>query len=150
MFPVLATILLPFAVSFCLFHSVVQGPNILPVLSTFIVAPIIAALLVMIAPEKFARWISLAVASFVLGLGVKLFLNYQMGLSGFQFVEEIPWLKNLGISYILGVDGMSVLMVLLVTCVYFAGSLISWNISLRRKEYFVLFSLLVGGVAGAY
>jgi NADH-quinone oxidoreductase subunit M len=150
MFPVLATILLPFAVSFALFHSVVQGPNILPVLSTFIVAPIIAALLVMIAPEKYARWISLATASFALGLGMKLFLNYQTGISGFQFVEEIPWLKNLGISYILGVDGMSTLMVLLVTCVYFAGALISWNISLRRKEYFVLFSLLVGGVAGAY
>jgi NADH-quinone oxidoreductase subunit M len=79
-----------------------------------------------------------------------LFTAYQNAQGGFQFVESVPWLGNLGITYLLGVDGMSTLMVLLVACVYFAGSLISWNISLRKKEYFILFSLLVGGVAGAY
>jgi len=81
---------------------------------------------------------------------VKIFFIFQTAAGGFQFVEEVPWLTNFGINYILGVDGMSALMVLLVACVYFAGSLISWNITLRMKEYFILFSLLVGGVAGAY
>ena len=65
-------------------------------------------------------------------------------------MEKVPWLNNLGINYLLGVDGMSTLMVFLVASVYFAGTLISWNISLRIKEYFVYFSLLVSGVAGAY
>jgi NADH-quinone oxidoreductase subunit M len=150
MFSVIAAILVPFAASFGLFHCSAQGTALLPPLSVFIASPIISALLIMSAPEKYAKWISLFVSSFVLGIAVNLFLNYQAFLGGFQFVEEVPWLKNLGISYILGVDGMSVLMALLAASVYFAGSLISWNISLRRKEYFVLFSLLVGGVAGAY
>lgn len=150
MLSVLTTILVPFAAAFCFFHSPAQGPNALPVLTCFIVVPIIAAFVILASPEKWARWISLVSASLVLGTGVKLFLLYQNAVAGFQFVEEIPWLKNLGISYILGVDGMSTLMVLLVGAVYFAGSLISWNISLRKKEYFILFSLLVGGVAGAY
>jgi NADH-quinone oxidoreductase subunit M len=89
-------------------------------------------------------------ASLELGVAVKVFTLYQTPVGGFQLVEEVPWLNNFGIKYLLGVDGMSTLMVLLVACVYFAGTLISWNISMRKKEYFVLFSLLVGGVAGAY
>lgn len=150
MFSVLVTILAPLAISFNLIHPLAQGANLLPLLSTTIIVPVIAALLILISPEQWSRWISLAAASFELGLGIKLFLIFDRVASGFQFIEDISWLKNLGISYILGVDGMSALMVLLVTCVYFAGALISWNISMRKKEYFVYFSLLVGGVAGAY
>ena len=150
MISVLSTILVGFAASFCFFHSAAQGPNALPILTSFIVVPVLAALLIMASPEKFIRWISLAAASVELGIGLKLFLIFQTAEGGFQFVEEVPWLKSFGINYILGVDGMSALMVFLVAAVYFAGTLISWNIQLRVREYYVLFSLLVGGVAGAY
>lgn len=150
MFSVLATILVGFLATFTLFHPLAQGPNVLPILTCFIVVPVMAALLIMAAPEKWIRWISLFMASLELGIGFKLFFIFQTTAGGFQFVEEVPWLKNFGISYILGVDGMSALMVFLVACVYFAGTLISWNVSLRVREYYVLFSLLVGGVAGAY
>ena len=155
MLSLLATILIPFAAAFVFFHSPAQGANLLPPLSCFIAVPLIAAILVIGASEKYSRWISLFFASMELGIGVKIFFIFQAiqqtnATPGFQLVEEVPWLKNFGINYILGVDGMSTLMVFLVACVYFAGALISWNISLRRKEYFVYFSLLVGGVAGAY
>jgi len=151
MFSVIATILAPLAVSyFCFFHDPSQGPNALPVLSTFIIIPILSAFAIMASPEKWTRWISLFMASLELGVAFKVFAMYQVAAGGFQLVEEMPWLNNFGIKYLLGVDGMSTLMVLLVACVYFAGTLISWNISLRKKEYYVLFSLLVGGVAGAY
>ena len=149
MFPVLATILLPLGAALALFHSPAAGPG-LPMLTCFILIPILAAFAVMASPEKAARWISLFAASLELGLAVKIYLAFQVAVGGFQMVEEVPWLSNLGINYLLGVDGMSTLMVVLVACVYFAGALISWNISMRRKEYFVLFCLLVGGVAGAY
>src|SRR5690242_4620690 len=155
MLSLLATILIPFAASFSFFHSPAQGANLLPPLSCFIAIPLIAALIIIGAPEKYSRWISLFFASLELGVAVKVLLIFQ-GIyqtnptPGFQLVEEVPWLQNFGINYLLGVDGMSTLMVFLVACVYFAGALISWNITLRIKEYFVLFSLLVGGVAGAY
>lgn len=150
MFQVLATILVGFGATFTFFHSAAQVPNALPVLTSFIVIPVLAAFLILFSPAPWGRWISLFMASMELGIGVKVFLVFQTALGGFQLVEEVPWLTNFGINYILGVDGMSALMVLLVSCVYFAGSLISWNITMRTKEYFVLFSLLVGGVAGAY
>jgi NADH-quinone oxidoreductase subunit M len=151
MLPVLATILVPFAAIFALFSQAsAQGPNILPLLTTFILIPIISAFAIMAAPEKYTRWISLFMASLELGVAFKVFALYQTATGGFQLVEEVPWLGNFGIKYLLGVDGMSTLMVFLVGCVYFAGTLISWNVSLRKKEYYVLFSLLVGGVAGAY
>lgn len=151
MLPVLATILVPFAAIFALFSQAsAQGPNVLPLLTTFILIPIISAFAIMAAPEKYTRWISLFMASLELGVAFKVFALYQTATGGFQLVEEVPWLGNFGIKYLLGVDGMSTLMVFLVGCVYFAGTLISWNVSLRKKEYYVLFSLLVGGVAGAY
>ncbi len=151
MLPVLVSILAPFAAAFFFFHDpAAQGSNPFPLLSTFIVVPSLGALLVMASPEKGSRWISLVLSSFELGIAFRIFFLYQTNLGGFQLREEVPWLSNLGINYLLGVDGMSVLMVLLVASVYFAGSLISWNINFRVKEYFIYFSLLVGGVAGAY
>ena len=150
MLQVLTTTLIGFGITFSFFHSAAQGPNALPILTCFIVVPVLSAILIMCLPEKWTKWISLFMASMELGIGFKLFFMFQTVTAGFQFVEELPWLKNFGIKYILGVDGMSTLMVLLVACVYFAGTLISWNITMRTKEYFVLFSLLVGGVAGAY
>ncbi len=150
MLSVIPTILVPFLAAFFFFHSPELGPNPLPLLTTFILIPTLSALLIMASPVKWTRWISLFLASLELGLAFKVFFIYSIAKGGFQLVEEVPWLSNLGINYLLGVDGMSVLMVVLVASVYFAGSLISWNITLRMKEYFVLFSLLVGGVAGAY
>jgi NADH-quinone oxidoreductase subunit M len=150
MLPVLIAILIPFSAAFGFFHPPAQGPNALPILTSFILVPVLAAAFIMAAPEKWTRWISLVASSLELGIGVRLFFMYQVSAGGFQMVEQVPVLKDLKIDYLLGVDGMSTLMVLLVACVYFAGSLISWNISMRVKEYFVLFSLLVGGVAGAY
>lgn len=147
---VLATILIPFAATYGLFHFAGLDPHHLPPLTTFFVLPIVAAVLILFSPDKAARWISLAAASAEFAVALHVFQAYSIATGGFQMVEDIPWLNNFGIKYLLGVDGMSTLMVFLVACVYFAGSLVSWSISMRVKEYFILFSLLVGGVAGAY
>src|SRR5581483_2803111 len=147
---VLAAILLPLAASMVLIHAPGAGFSLLPPLTAFILIPNIAAILVLATKDSWAKWISLVCASAELGVALNVFHGYQVSLGGFQMVEEVPWLTNFGIKYLLGVDGMSTLMVFLVACVYFAGTLISWKINLRIKEYFVLFSLLVGGVAGAY
>src|SRR5690348_4379506 len=114
MLQVLATILIGFGITSNFFHPAAQGPNALPMLTCFIVVPTLAAFLIMASPEKWAKWISLFMASMELGIGFKVFFIFQTALGGFQLVEEVPWLKNFGINYILGVDGMSALMVLLV------------------------------------
>lgn len=75
--------------------------------------------------------------------------NYQSAQS-FQFVEELPWLPTIGINYILGVDGISLPMLLLNGLVISTGALISWNIEERTREYWVLLLLLAAGVYGVF
>lgn len=67
-----------------------------------------------------------------------------------QYEERIPWIESLGISYHLGVDGLTAPMVLLTGMVAVAGVLISWNITDRQREFYAFFMLLVAGVMGVF
>ena len=96
-----------------------------------------------------------AFAMFVLSLLV--FAKYEFtGGSGLRFDLQLDWLENVaflgekGITYHLAVDGISAPMVLLTGIVIFAGVFVSWNISYRNKDYFVLLFALVSGVFGVF
>ncbi len=67
-----------------------------------------------------------------------------------QFVEELPWLPQVGINYILAVDGVSLPMLILNGFVIFTGALMSWNIDSRPREYWILLLLLTAGVYGVF
>jgi NADH-quinone oxidoreductase subunit M len=66
------------------------------------------------------------------------------------YKEDVTWLPSLGINYSLGVDGLSVAMVLLTGLVAVAGVLISWRIEDRTREFMAFFMLLVAGVLGVF
>ena len=66
------------------------------------------------------------------------------------FKEDVSWLPSLGISYSLGVDGLSAPMLLLTGLVTMAGVLISWRIEDRTREFMAFFMLLVAGVLGVF
>ena len=68
----------------------------------------------------------------------------------FQFVEELPWLPQVGINYILAVDGISLPMLILNGFVIFTGALMSWNIENRAREYWILLLILTAGVYGVF
>ena len=72
------------------------------------------------------------------------------GTSTFIFKRSIDWFPSLGIFYQIGVDGISVAMILLTSIVVFAGVLASWHLKNRVKEFFALLLLLVGGVLGVF
>ncbi len=65
-------------------------------------------------------------------------------------VERYPWLESIGVEYYMGVDGISVLMILLTAVVIFCGVLASWRHEHRGKEFFAFLLLLVGGVFGVF
>lgn len=65
-------------------------------------------------------------------------------------VERVPWFESLGIQYLVGVDGISMSMVILTSIVIFTGVLASWNVKERGKEFFVLLLMLVTGVFGVF
>jgi NADH-quinone oxidoreductase subunit M len=67
-----------------------------------------------------------------------------------QFVEKIPWVESLGISYFNAVDGFSLPNLLLTGIVFFTGVLTMWELNIRVKEFFALYFVLVTGVFGLF
>jgi NADH-quinone oxidoreductase subunit M len=74
----------------------------------------------------------------------------EMFKQGIRFEERYTWVESLGISYHVGVDGLSAPMVLLTGMVAVAGVLISWRIEDRIREFMAFFMLLVAGVYGVF
>jgi NADH-quinone oxidoreductase subunit M len=71
-------------------------------------------------------------------------------LTKLYLVEQLPWFPSLGIQYFLGVDGISVAMIILTSIIIFTGSLASWYVDIRTKEFYALLLLLVSGVFGVF
>ena len=124
-----------------------------PILSVILFAPIAGAAAITFLPTTAGSSIKKVSAaamgiSFLLSLLVFFGYNWQTG--GMQFVESLAWLPEMGAAYSLGVDGLSAPMVLLTALIGFAGVFASWRVEERPKEFFILFLLLVAGVAGTF
>ena len=122
-------------------------------LTWLLLTPLIGAALLLLVPSRRAgavRVIALASALATFVLSAFLWRGFDAGRQGFQFVERIPWVPTLGIDYSVGVDGISLLLVLLSTVILPLALLASWNITERMKEYYVLFLLLESGILGVF
>ncbi len=126
-------------------------------LSVTIFAPVLGALLIAFLPRganQAAKWIA-AVASFVaMAASVGVVKGFRAE-GGLQFVEKHPWIASFNIQYFLGVDGLSVTMVLLTGILSFICILASWGIEHWHnnkgvKGYFALFLLLEAGMMGVF
>ncbi len=124
-----------------------------PFLSIIIFTPLAAGLILLLLPaerKELVRWISLAAALIVLGLSIGLYASYDMNAAGYQFVERIPWLPALGITYAAGVDGISMPLVLMAALVIFAGVMVSWNVEDRPREFYTFLMFLGASVLGVF
>jgi len=83
-------------------------------------------------------------------LSIWVYAAYDHAAGGFQFVQNIPWVVPLGISYHLGVDGINSLLLILLGAASFAAVLVSASIKERVKEYYVLLLVTVIGTYGAF
>lgn len=124
-----------------------------PILTSILLAPMFGALLILFMPKDEHKLIKIT-AAIMTGVSVILsliaYIAYDKGLGGIQFVERIPWVEALGIEYALGVDGISLPLILLTAIVIFAGVFSSWNMEYRVKEFFVFLLALVTGVFGVF
>ena len=92
---------------------------------------------------------AVALAGFL--VSVPLVFRFQSGAAGFQFVERADWIPSLGAQYLLGIDGISLLLLMLTAVVGFLAILSSWNaIQERVKEYYAMFLLLQIGMIGVF
>ncbi|MCA9907656.1 MAG: NADH-quinone oxidoreductase subunit M [Anaerolineae bacterium] len=148
-----------------------------PVLSLIVFVPIVAAVIILFLNREqsdLARGIAITAAGVCFTLSLFVYLTYndqvssvvanqeliqQAGAEGsatdmFQaavaFEEQVDWIPSIGISYHLGVDGLSVPMVLLTGMVAVAGVLVSWKIEDRTRDFMAFFLLLVAGVYGVF
>ncbi|HVQ75977.1 MAG TPA: NADH-quinone oxidoreductase subunit M [Candidatus Binatia bacterium] len=125
----------------------------LPVLSIITWAPFMGAVLIMFCARHrplLVRGLAVASTGISLVLSLWIYVAYDRDLAGFQFYEELALVPRLGISYQIGVDGMSLLMVLLTGIIIFAGSFASWTVKERSQEFYALLLVLVTGVFGVF
>ncbi len=124
-----------------------------PILTAALLAPLAAAFVLVFLPKdesKLHKAIA-AVGTFVsLAISVYVYFAYDQNQGGLQFVQQIPWIKDLGVTYFMGVDGLSLPMLLLTNLIGFTAIFASWNIPNRTKEFFILLLVLIAGVMGTF
>lgn len=128
------------------------SPDI-PWLSLLWLSTLVPCLLIAVLPATWHRAMRLVGTGFAfvsLLLSLLVIAGYDATRGGFQFLEQLDWVPQLGISYLLGVDGISLPLLVLNGFIIFTGALISWNINQRVKEYWVLLLLLATGVYGVF
>ena len=89
-----------------------------------------------------ARYAALWTSLVVLALGIYLWTRFDPSQAGFQFVEAVPWLTGVNVEYRMGVDGISLLLVLLTVFLTPIAILSSWSITKRVREFMIAFLLL--------
>jgi NADH-quinone oxidoreductase subunit M len=123
-------------------------------LSIILFTPLAGALLLLLVNkrnENAIRWIANIVALIGFVVSVPLWFWYQPSGADFQFVERAPWIPSVGAEYFLGVDGLSVLLILLTTMMGSIAILSSWTaITERVKEYYIFLLVLQTGMLGAF
>jgi NADH-quinone oxidoreductase subunit M len=124
-----------------------------PILSVIVFTPIVAGILILLIPgnrKNEVRVTALAAATVAMLLSAWVYFSYDTSAGGYQFQELAKWLPALGISYHVGVDGMSAPLVLLTGIVMFTGVLISWGLDDRPREFFAFLFILATGVFGVF
>ncbi len=100
------------------------------------------------AAQRNAKWLALLATSLTFLVSLGIYTQFDPTNTGFQFVEERDWI--FGLQYKMGVDGISVLFVMLTTFVMPLTILASWNVSTRVKEYMIAFLLLETLMLGVF
>ena len=123
------------------------------VLSLVTFFPLAGALLIAVQHKEAkgnARWIALYTTLFTFGVALYIWAHFEKGASGFQFVEEMEWLGG-SIKYKMGVDGISVLFVVLTAFLMPLCIIASWeSIETRVKEYMIAFLVLETLMIGVF
>ncbi|MCG8400134.1 MAG: NADH-quinone oxidoreductase subunit M [Firmicutes bacterium] len=124
-----------------------------PILLAILLAPVTAALVLVFVPKEENLIIKsvAAMGTFVsLALSLYAYFAYDTSVGGLQFAMQLPWIKDLGVTFFLAVDGISLPMLLLTNLIGFSAVFASWNVNGRPREFFILLMLLIAGVMGTF
>ena len=122
-------------------------------LTLILFTPLLGAGLVVALPrdqERLIKWTALLVSLVPFGLSLLMWAGFRPDAPGFQFAEQMRWFPQIGSSYHVGVDGISVTMILLTTFLTPLALLISFSIKEQVRAYFALFLMLETGMLGVF
>ena len=123
------------------------------ILTLILLVPLAGAVLVAVLPDrgKLSAWLALLTALVTFGLTLHLPAHFDLGQPGFQFEINRLWIENPAIFYHVGVDGLSLWLVVLVGLLAPVGVLASWNaIKERRKIFYSLFLVQQTAMFGVF
>jgi NADH-quinone oxidoreductase subunit M len=118
--------------------------------------PLLAAVALAFVPRNYRfvmRLVALGATGLSALLAIKMFLLFPgatANADGYRFVQQMPWVESLGISYFVGVDGINLGLILMGAIVAFAAACCSWDIKEREKEFYILLLVMTGGILGAF
>ena len=126
----------------------------LPILAWLLLLPLIGGLVLLLLPAArtaWLRWTAFGFSLLPLLVSIVLWANYQAGAQElFQFEMNLPWFEAVHSSLHLGIDGISLSMVLLTTLLTPLSILTSFNIKEKVKAFMILFLLLETGILGVF
>ncbi len=125
------------------------------ILTLFVVVPVLTAIALLFTKGlKQARMLTFAGMAIEFAMAINLIFAYFKERATnndiMVFTKDIPWFETYNIHYAIGVDGISVLMIVLTATVVLAGVFISWMIDDMPKEFFITLVVLASGVYGFF
>ena len=130
----------------------IMNPLDFPILSTIIFLPLVGVALILLMRKELAIKVTALIASIAtLVLSVVLYAYFDPRTPRFQFGESLSWIQMYNINYTLGVDGITILLIVLTALVTPACVLCSWtSISQRIKEFMICILLMETSMIGVF
>ncbi len=122
-------------------------------LTLILFSPVLVAIVVVLIPQeevKLVRWVAFLGSLIPLALSLVLWFSFNPNQPGFQFQEQYVWYEPINSSYHVGVDGISLTMVMLTTLLTPLSILASYTIKDRVKVYMFFFLMLEMGMLGVF
>ena len=121
------------------------------ILHALVVLPLLGVVPLLLGPESSAKWTALIVTMFELVLSLGLWWALDPGRGTLQLVSNTPWIPDWGISYRVGIDGISLVMVLLTTLLMPISVLGSWHyITKQERGFYAMMLTLLTGLVGVF
>ena len=122
-------------------------------LTWMIFLPLAGIPVVLLLPESAKKAVRLAATlatAVPLALAAVLVLRFDPSSAGMQFQHRLVWIRSFAIEYFVGVDGLSILLIVLTALITFIAAIASWGIDRQVRGYFSLFLLLETGMLGTF
>ncbi len=131
------------------------------IISQVLLVPALGILILLFIPESkvnetrkktpFHGWVAFFFSLIALGLSLSVYFQFDSTQAGYQFLENLSWIPQFGLFYNVGIDGISILLFMLTTCMMPFAILSSFSaIKTRQKEYYIWLLFLESSMLGAF